>query len=123
MISIIVLFLILGCLIPTEAARRYLALTNYYDSGCTKKADGGAVLLPFDQCQNNHNFNKVDCHTLGKCLGKGNITYADLITCTGAPSMYLSVNVSYAFGQSQPIKAHVYTPLKTCRPFGIAFYF
>jgi hypothetical protein len=61
----------------------------------TKKCDEEelfSLTIPLSKCLNNHDFSKVDCAKLHACIGdKKRMAYEDLVQCSGAPSMRLSV--------------------------------
>lgn len=71
-----------------------IIFTPFVNDDCT--GDFGAnVTIPTLSCLNNHDFNKVPCPTLTDCLTTWNImSYEDLVDCTGAPAMDLSINAT-----------------------------
>lgn len=88
-----------------------LTFTSYTESGCTGNFVS-EVTLPTEECINNHDFNKVSCNLLTHCLSEGTMTYEELVNCTQAPAMKLSIRIE-AYSNSTII-VHSYALSKTC---------
>jgi hypothetical protein len=73
-------------------------------------------------CLNNHDFDDPPCPILEDCIDKlyvtygGTIPYEQLVNCSGAPPMHLSVQLSYD-PNANKLDAKIYPISKTC--FGI----
>lgn len=111
--------LLIVSLLSVADAQSYLILSSYTNSDC----DASSVLpynvsVQLDQCLNNHDFNKVPCDNLTTCLdslssGGQTIAYEDLVNCTGAPSMLLSVFQTYD-SSSNELAVKVYPLSRAC---------
>ena len=87
----------------------------FTSSNCSG-ASGSLVTLNTGECLNNHDFSKVDCSILQQCLaGNNQMTYQELVECSGAPALSLSINITAT--EDGSITVHTYPISKTC--FGI----
>jgi hypothetical protein len=92
---------------------------------CSTESDF-ALTIPMGKCLNNHDFSKVACDKLQACLLRvpkgGLLPYEDLVQCSGAPSMPLSVfqEVDATTGR---LRALVYPLSRTCSDIPIVMHF
>ena len=86
---------------------------SYLNNDCGGNTTAANVTIATDTCLNNHDFSKVSCSILESCLNSvPTMSYEQLVECSGAPSMHLSVILT-AFTDGA-IKVHAYAGSKTC---------
>src|SRR3990167_8551763 len=77
-----------------SSSSSYFELRSVGDADCNDPHKVLAIVkIPFG-CLNNHDFASISCGVLSKCLGNGTVWYEDLVNCTGANSMHLSVDAT-----------------------------
>uniref|UniRef100_A0A7S4I218 Uncharacterized protein n=1 Tax=Vannella robusta TaxID=1487602 RepID=A0A7S4I218_9EUKA len=70
-----------------------ITFTPFVNDDCTGTPVAN-VTLPTGVCLNDHDFNKVSCSVLTNCLSGNSLSYEDLVSCSGAPAMSLSINIT-----------------------------
>lgn len=114
------IFKMLSILLVT--ADNVLVLTSFAKSDCTQQFSGKQIMVKLGVCLNNHDFTQVSCDVLNKCLaGSGKMYYGDLVTCTGAPAMFLSVNVTV--DSKRQIAANIHSPMTDCSSLGFTTHY
>jgi len=113
--SLRLLLLFIGLASATD---NILVLTSFGKADCSDRGLAAKqVLVKLNTCLNNHDFTQVSCNTLSTCLsGSGRMTYEDLVTCTKAPRMLVSVNVTV--DSQRTIAANIHSPMTDCTSLG-----
>lgn len=83
---------------------------------CNSTRALAVVKIALGVCLNNHDFSRVPCPLFQKCLGNSTVRYEDLVKCTGAPSMALSIYAKYDSDDDE-VSVHIFPISRTC--FGI----
>ncbi len=85
-----------------------------------------ALTIPMGVCLNNHDFSKASCDKLEACLLRvpkgGTMAYKDLVQCTGAPSMALSVRTEVDATTGR-LRAFVYPLSRSCSGLPVVLHF
>ena len=87
------LFVVVVVVVAQTPESGIITFTPYETDDCTGLSVAN-VTLPTGVCLNNHDFNKVSCDILTECLSGNSLSYEDLVSCSGAPAMSLSINIT-----------------------------
>ncbi len=110
---------------PPSSNPSTVLLRSMTDKACSGKPRF-SLSIPTGTCLNNHDFNKVECSRLQACLARvpqgGVLPYEELVQCTGAPSMRLSVRqeVDPSTGR---LRALIYPLSRSCSGLPIVLHF